>query len=152
MIDETEEPMGESDDSVEQSASSSLWELQVVDMTNEDMDMLEWTVRKIIPIPKHYYWEDSAATENISLNELPIKLKVWHRSVAVMGSMVRFVDRLGQPVVNFVGLNNSRFDYVTSTMTQEDWDYSRRTVRERRNLRQQEEMETQKGDNTSSSR
>jgi hypothetical protein len=127
------------DDDEARTTVSSLWELEVVDMNNEYMDPLEWTVRKVIPIPKQYFWE----AENVQTEELPIKLKVWHRSVAAMGSVVRFVDRLGKPVVGFFGLTNSRFEYVTSTMTEEDWEYSRRQVQERRNLQQQEDMETQ---------
>jgi hypothetical protein len=32
-------------------------ELNVVDMHDETMDPLEWAIRKVIPIPKVYYWE-----------------------------------------------------------------------------------------------
>lgn len=92
-----------------------------VDMDNEQMDMLEWLVRKTIPIPKAYYWE----TGN---DNLPIKVKAWHQIVATLGAIVRFFDRLGQPVVNATGLRNSRFDFVTSTMTEEEWERSRKAA------------------------
>jgi hypothetical protein len=85
-------------------------QLEVVDMNNEDMDMLEWIVRKTIPIPKKYYWE----TGN---TDLPRNVKIWHNVVGSMSGAVKWLDRVGKPVVDATGLTASRFDYVESTMT-----------------------------------
>merc|ERR1712043_8097 len=83
---------------------------------DEDMDMLEWSVRKLIPIPKKYFWEEPVNTD------LPLKTKVWHRTVGVMGSMVRLPDRIGKPIVDNATQSSGRFSYVTSTMTKEEWE------------------------------
>lgn len=45
---------------------------------------------------------------------------------------MRFTDRVGKPVTNGLGLTTSRFDYVTSTMTSEDWERARTTASERK--------------------
>jgi hypothetical protein len=113
-----------------------LLQVEEVDMNSETMDPFEWTTRKLISIPKTYYWDT-----NVDPKELPFKLKVWHRSVGVMGSAVRLIDRMGKPVVGFLGLSSSRFDYVTSTMTDSDWENSRRIVEERAQLEEQEKVE-----------
>jgi hypothetical protein len=121
-----------------------LLELEQVDMTTREtsMDPFEWTVRKLISIPKRYYWE----VEDVDPEQLPIRLKLWHRSVAAMGTIVRFTDdRIGKPVAAFLGLTSSRFDYVTSTMTEADWEYSRRTAEQRRILRLREQEEGEGG-------
>ena len=60
-----------------------LLELEVVDMNNELMDPLEWMTRKIISIPARYYWET-----NIDPTILPFRLKLWHRSIGFMGSII----------------------------------------------------------------
>jgi hypothetical protein len=101
--------------------------LEEIDMNDENLDMLEWTTRKLISIPKTYYWDHPEADPE----KLPTKLKLWHRSVAAMGSVVRFTDRIGAPITNALGLTASRFDYVTSTMTERDWERSRQLVEER---------------------
>jgi hypothetical protein len=63
-----------------------------------------------------------------------------------MGTIVRFTDdRIGKPVAAFLGLTSSRFDYVTSTMTEADWEYSRRTAEQRRILRLREQEEGEGG-------
>lgn len=45
-----------------------------------------------------------------------------------------------------LGLNQSRFEYVTSTMTEEEWETSRRISQERRKKREEmrKELEAQK--------
>jgi len=105
-------------------------------MNDEDLDMLEWMVRKVIPIPQKYFWE-SPVNYDVSL-----KTKLWHRSVGAMGSMVRLTDRLGKPIVDNAKQSSGRFDYVTSTMTKEEWEESKQTVEERKN--QQEELTSQR--------
>jgi hypothetical protein len=104
-----------------------LTELEEVDMTDENMDPIEWAVRKLIPIPKTYFWQ----IDSVDPKELPGNLKLWHRTVGAMGSAVKFTDRIGKQVADALGLSASRFDYVTSTMNEEDWNYSRRAVQER---------------------
>lgn len=113
-----------------------LLELEVVDMNNELMDPLEWMTRKLISIPARYYWDTG-----IDPAGLPFRLKLWHRSVGFMGSIIRTIDRVGKPLVDFLGITSSRFHYVTSTMTETDWEYSRRVVQERRSQRHQDEVE-----------
>ena len=108
--------------------------LEEIDMENEDLDMLEWMTRKSISIPKTYYWDHPEADPE----QLPTKLKLWHRSVAAMGAVVRFTDRIGAPITNALGLTASRFDYVTSTMTERDWERSRQLMEERRILQRED--------------
>jgi hypothetical protein len=104
-------------------------------MNDEDLDMLEWMTRKMISIPKSYYWDHP----EVDAEQLPIRLKLWHRSVAALGSAVRFTDRIGAPITNALGLTASRFEYVTSTMTERDWEYSRRVAEDRRIVLQRED-------------
>lgn len=117
-----------------------LMAVEEVDMNDELMDPFEWVTRKVIPIPKQYYWEDSEDAP-VDPKDLPIKLKLWHRSVAAGGSALRLVDRMGKPVTGFLGLSSSRFDYVTSTMSEQDWESSRRIVKERRKQQQEDQLE-----------
>jgi hypothetical protein len=117
---------------------AELRELEEVDMNDENLDMLEWMTRKLISIPKTYYWDHPSETNP---EQLPTKLKLWHRSVAGMGSAVRFTDRIGAPIVDALGLTASRFDHVTSTMTERDWEYSRQIVKERRRLQREDPSE-----------
>ena len=93
-------------------------------------------VRKTIPIPKAYYWE----TGN---NDLSARTKAWHQVVGALGAVVRFTDRIGQPVVNATGLADSRFDYVTSNMTDEQWERARKSALERKLLNQAKKASTQ---------
>lgn len=111
-----------------------LLELEQVDMTNEDMDPLEWTARKFIPIPKKYYWE----AEDVNSSQLPNRLILWHRSVAAMGSIVRFTDRIGTSLAGFFGFTSSPFDYVTSSMTEADWKLARRIAEQKQRVTEQE--------------
>lgn len=113
-----------------------LYEVEEVDMNSETMDPFEWTTRKLISIPKVYYWNT-----DVDPKKLPVNLKVWHRSVGLMGSAVGFIDSLGKPVVGALGLSSSRFSYVTSTMTARDWETSRRIVEERAQIDDQEQVE-----------
>jgi hypothetical protein len=100
-------------------------QLEEVDMNNEDMDALEWIVRKTIPIPKKYYWE----TGN---TDLPLRIKAWHQTVGSLSAAVKWIERVGEPVVAATGITTSRFDYVGSTMTDKQWEKARASARERR--------------------
>ena len=86
-------------------------QLEEVDMNDEDMDMLEWMVRRTIPIPKQYYWE----TGN---TDLPYKTRQWHNIVGGLSGAVKWLDRIGKPVVEATGLTSSRFADVESTMSE----------------------------------
>ena len=97
-----------------------------VDMNDPMMDPLEWTVRKVIPIPKVYYWD--SGNEN-----LPRKIKAWHNAVFALEASVRKVEKAGEVIANVLGLNNSRYSYVLDTMTPEERELARRINEERRN-------------------
>ena len=100
-------------------------QLEIVDMNNPDMDMLEWIVRKTIPIPKQYYWE----TGNTSL---PRTVILWHNIVGSLSHAIQWLDRNGKPLVDATGLSSSRFDYVLSTMTEEQKNIAAETARQRK--------------------
>mmetsp|Transcript_27453 Transcript_27453/g.40317 ORF Transcript_27453/g.40317 Transcript_27453/m.40317 type:complete len:183 (-) Transcript_27453:364-912(-) len=108
-------------------------QLEQVDMDDPKMDALEWGVRKVVPIPKKYYWE----TGNY---DLPLKTKAWHRLVGTGAAAVRFLDRIGQPVTEASGLTSSRFSYVTDTMTERQWEKAQDTA-SRRKLQHEAERE-----------
>mmetsp|Transcript_895 Transcript_895/g.813 ORF Transcript_895/g.813 Transcript_895/m.813 type:complete len:208 (-) Transcript_895:173-796(-) len=107
-----------------------------VNMEDPNMDPLEWTVRKLVPIPKAYYWE----TGN---EDLPFKTKTWHQTVSRLGAAKRMAERIGEAVANFTGLNSSSYDYVISTMTEEQWEAAKKTA-EKQKARRFEYEENQK--------
>ena len=113
-----------------------------VDMNDPLMDPLEWTVRKVVPIPRAYFWE----TGN---HDLPWKIKLWHRTVAVLGKGVKGAESAGEVVANTFGLNGSRYDYVYDTMTPEEREIAEQVARERRAAsvnRQESSTTTDKND------
>mmetsp|Transcript_21808 Transcript_21808/g.62102 ORF Transcript_21808/g.62102 Transcript_21808/m.62102 type:complete len:214 (-) Transcript_21808:164-805(-) len=117
-----------------------LTELHEVDMDAEDMDPLEWTIRKLIPIPCQYYWENDRVTPQ----QVPLRLKMWHRVVGALDSGWKFLEgRVGTPLVNATGVTSSQFDYVTSTMSERDWEYSRTAVSRRKTRQNADERELQ---------
>jgi hypothetical protein len=120
-------------------------QLYEVDMNDPKMDALEWAVRKIVPIPKAYYWD----TGN---TELPMKTKAWHQIVCALSGAVAFIDRVGKPVVDFTGLTASRFDYVKSTMTETQLAKVQQTALERklRNEASRRDMVIEEGKNVES--
>mmetsp|Transcript_18757 Transcript_18757/g.27147 ORF Transcript_18757/g.27147 Transcript_18757/m.27147 type:complete len:180 (-) Transcript_18757:410-949(-) len=100
-------------------------QLHEVDMEDPNMDPLEWSVRKVIPVPKAYFWE--TGNEN-----LPTRTKMWHRTVGVLEKSARGLEKAGEFVANTFGFNASEYDYVTSTMTKEQWEASKARAREQR--------------------
>jgi len=76
---------------------------------------LEKTVRRIIPIPKAFYFE----TGN---NEIPLKTKAWHRTVSSLQSVLRWSEKIGEGVAKVTGITDSRFDHVTLNMTPQQWE------------------------------
>lgn len=39
-----------------------------------------------------------------------------------LGYALRFAEKAGEIVANVAGINQTRYDYVTSTMTEEQWE------------------------------
>merc|ERR1719242_2985632 len=113
-------------------------QLEEVDMNDPKMDPLEWSVRKIIPIPKKYYWE----SENSTSNELPVKVKAWHHTVATLGHVTRFAEKCGEFTANAIGLTSSRYSYVTDTMTKDQWRESRMVAADRKSRRELKRAES----------
>jgi hypothetical protein len=107
-------------------------------MNDENLDPLEWSIRKIIPIPKKYYFE----TGNY---DVPFRTKAWHRSVQAMGLALHGVEKIGGFFASFLGLNSSRYDDVLAYMSKEELEQSRenaRLDRERRKVRFQEDRQS----------
>lgn len=116
-------------DCVKAGNSSAEFQNEEVDMNDPNMDGLEWATRKILPIPRAYYWE----TENY---QVPIKIKAWHLTIRALGVSLNVAERVGGFFANAAGLNSSRYDYVTSTMTEEQWDIAKQNAAEQRARRQ----------------
>ena len=98
------------------------------------MDPLEWSVRRVVSIPQKYYWE----TGNYAVG---FRTKIWHRTVGTLGFTLRVAEKVGEVLANITGINSSRYDYVTSTMTDEEWELARKradTSRARRKEKRQE--------------
>ena len=100
-----------------------------VDMNDPTMDPLEWGVRRIISIPKQYYWVSKKY--NVS-----VRTKVWHRTVATLGISLRIAERVGEALANVSGLNSSRYEYVTTFMSDEEWETARKNADEARERRE----------------
>eukprot|EP00551_Chaetoceros_affinis_P007632 CAMPEP_0203665848 /NCGR_PEP_ID=MMETSP0090-20130426/3006_1 /ASSEMBLY_ACC=CAM_ASM_001088 /TAXON_ID=426623 /ORGANISM="Chaetoceros affinis, Strain CCMP159" /LENGTH=165 /DNA_ID=CAMNT_0050529557 /DNA_START=26 /DNA_END=523 /DNA_ORIENTATION=+ len=109
---------------------------EVVDMNNPQMDPLEWSFRKLISIPKKYYWQ----TGNYNVST---RTKVWHRTVGALGLSLRVAERVGEVLANITGLNSNRFNYITDHMTEEEWAAARRRAEEAR-LKRKEKREREK--------
>ena len=117
------------------------YQLHEVDLTNPDMDPLEYTFRRYVPIPKAYFW-DTADDSNDHHSNLPFRIKLWHRTIFYLGWCLKQAEAGGEMVANILGLNSGQFDYVTETMTEEEWDHSRVVVERRREeIRAREERE-----------
>lgn len=100
-----------------------------VDLDDPRMDPLEWSVRKTLPIPKVYYWE--TGNENI-----PRKTKLWHHSVNVLSNALKVAEKAGGVIADVAGFNSTQYDYVTATMTDEQWEQARKTMLQRNVQRQ----------------
>jgi hypothetical protein len=103
-------------------------QFQIVDMERDDMDMLEWLVRYVIPIPKRYYWESS--TTNTSL---PAHVRVWHDMIGLFDTCIQWLDQKSEP---WIQPTTSRFEYVRSTMTPQQLERFQKQQVELRNKRQ----------------
>lgn len=111
---------------------------------NPDMDPMEYTVRKVLPIPKKYFWETDRDP-----SQLPLRTKMWHRSVAVLGKMLYVAEYAGEVIAQVFGLNESRYQYVMDNMTKEDWEKAQKVNEEREkewaDFRAQQEVEKETG-------
>jgi len=93
-------------------------------MDDPDLDPLEWSVRKVLPIPKKYFWE----TGN---DNLDLRTRVWHRSVWFLGQALGVAEYCGEVVANLLGINESRYQYVMDSMSEGDWEKARKVNEER---------------------
>ena len=84
-------------------------------MDDPDMDPLEWTTRKVLPIPKKYFWE----TGN---DNLPLRTRMWHHSVYFLGKALYAAEYCGEVVAHMLGINESRYQYVMDSMDEKDWE------------------------------
>ena len=110
-------------------------QLHEVDMTAEDLDPLEWTLRKVVPIPKYYYWE--VVKQDSDVEMIPYRIKLWHNTVASMTGAYKWTEqRVGMPLARSLGLTSSRFSDVTMYMTDEDMKESKQIVAERKQNRE----------------
>jgi hypothetical protein len=101
----------------------------VVDLTAEDMDPLEWTFRKLIPVPENYYWD---VVQDQDVERVPTRIKLWHKSFHSVATAFQWTEqRVGMPLARTLGLTSSRMSTVTMFMTDEDWKKSKRIVTER---------------------
>ncbi len=99
-------------------------------MNDPKMDPLEWGFRRVVSIPKQYYW--------VSKNyDVPLQTKVWHRTIATLGVSLRIAEKIGETLANAAGLNASRYEYVTDFMTEEEWETARKNAEEARVKREE---------------
>ena len=119
------------------------------EVTKSQMDPLEYTFRKYIPIPRVYFWDAAVTTSSGNVhhdtNNLPRRIKLWHYTIYYLGEGLRIAEKGGEVVANILGLNDGPFDYVTSGMTPEDMLASRVMMDEKR-LRGAELEETTRND------
>jgi hypothetical protein len=113
---------------------------QVVDMSDEDMDPIEWTVRKVIPIPAEYYWDAVSEEQH---DQVPARTKVWHKTISFLCRAHQWTERsIAKPLASSLGLTDSRFDYVVDNMTDEEWEKSRAMAAARRSQGKKEELQS----------
>jgi hypothetical protein len=113
---------------------------QVVDMSDEDMDPIEWTVRKVIPIPAEFYWDVVPEEQH---GQIPVRTKIWHKTIALLWGAHQWTERsVAKPLASALGLTDSRFDYVVDNMTDKEWEESRAMVAARRAQGKKEELQS----------
>lgn len=117
------------------------YQLHETDLADPEMDPLEYTFRRYVPVPKAYFW-DTASEANEFNQNLPIRVKWWHRTIYFLGECLKKAEAGGEVVANFLGLNSGPFDYVTDNMTEEEMARSRANVEMRKE--EQVEMERRK--------
>lgn len=153
-------------------------------LDDPDLDPLEYSVRRFIPMPKKYYWESTDdnnknsnnnenndegntnnnenSTDNDNNNnatrslenstspkpeknsnkkDISLKIKTWHNTIYFLGKLVKGAERVGEVVANASGLTSSRYQYVTDSMTEEDWQIAKEIHEEKRKKREQRKKE-----------
>lgn len=99
-------------------------------VATEDTDPIEWAVRSTIPIPKQYYWD--VVKDKEKQNEIPRNIRLWHNTIGSLEQAYNWTERkIAKPLAGSLGLTDSRFDYVTSYMTDEELAESRAKAKER---------------------
>ena len=107
-----------------------------VDFNDEYMDPIEWSVRKIFPLPEVYYWDVMEGQPKDSIQKIPWKIRYWHRLVGSLDHASDIVNRwVAQPIAGTLGITDSRFSYVIDNMTEEELQASKRLVAERKKQR-----------------
>ena len=109
-------------------------EVEEVDMNDPKMDPLEWGIRKVVSIPKKYYWETKKY-------DVSIKTKIWHRTVGTLGFTLRVAEKIGEVLANIAGINSSRFNYITDHMNEEEWEHAKQIAKEAKARRKKEDEE-----------
>jgi hypothetical protein len=118
---------------------SERYVLQLTPEEDELLDPIERTVRYLIPIPKHYYWDvvkslsgDDQTTIAPTSIAIPWSIRIWHHTIASCDAFGRVTnDYVGQPLASLLGLTRPRFFEVIESMTAEEMDASARRVRAR---------------------
>ena len=107
-------------------------QLHEVDLSNPDLDPLEYAFRKYVPIPAAYYW-DTASADNDHHSGLSLRTKLWHQAHLLRGGGPQAGRGRGGIRREFSSaLNDGPFDYVTEAMTEEEMAQSRARVERRR--------------------
>eukprot|EP00527_Entomoneis_sp_CCMP2396_P004254 CAMPEP_0198137818 /NCGR_PEP_ID=MMETSP1443-20131203/1281_1 /TAXON_ID=186043 /ORGANISM="Entomoneis sp., Strain CCMP2396" /LENGTH=220 /DNA_ID=CAMNT_0043799377 /DNA_START=771 /DNA_END=1433 /DNA_ORIENTATION=+ len=118
----------------------------VVDMNHENMDPIEWSVRKLFPLPAVYYWDllegqPEDVKKEIVETKIPLKIRLWHRLVASLDRAQHVInDWVAQPIAGTLGITDSRFSYVLDNMTDEELRTSKRIVAERKKKQEQQKQ------------
>lgn len=138
------------DDLVFETIRQAVSRRQPIHSTEDDpLDPIEWTVRKLIPIPETYYWDytppptTTATTTADWQAKLPWHVKAWHGAIGAADVTLQCVDRwIAQPIASAMGLTAPRMSYVTDHMTEAEW----AAARQRLQAQQQRRIVLQDGD------
>jgi hypothetical protein len=95
---------------------------------NPDMDPLESTVRRYLPIPKKYFW---TSTQDPEGEKLSVKTRMWHYAVAALGKGLECAEFVGEVVSHALGLHESHYQYVIDGMSKEDWEKAKKVQEDR---------------------
>jgi hypothetical protein len=113
---------------------ATLADRHVLQLTPEEdqlLDPIERTVRYIIPIPKHYYWE--ILHDRKDWLRIPVLIRAWHNTIGYLEHVGTWTNTsVAQPIASFLGLTGPRFHEVINSMTAEEMQQSAHTVRDRR--------------------
>jgi len=138
-------------------------------MNDPDMDPIEWTVRKIVPIPKQYYWEilqnnnasssSAAGSNNInnynhyshsSNANISYKIKFWHNLIYLLMVLYQFCNTwIATPIGDTLGITSSSTNrYVNHGITDEDYENSKINVQNRKKKQQLQQQQNNNDNHT----